>query len=318
VGSGLPNGCTWRRPRIDDAEPILAMVAERNEDAIGFSDITLDDVRDELTEPGFDPRVDGWLVHDRSGAVAGYGWAFAKGASDMVDVEAIAADDAVADWLWAQVLRRAAAMGAAAGHAVIRVDVGVYQRDAVQRARVSAHGFAPATTYQRMRIDFDGAPPEPPVPDGGAVRAGPGDEVFRRHAHEIAERAFVDHFGFAPKSFAEWHEGIEQSATHDWAQLRVAYVDGEPRAMVRGSDQFVEDEGCGYVATVAVVPEARGRGLAKLLLRQAFVDDFRRGRVGTILHVDANNTTPALGLYVGAGMVPVLAIEVWRSDLPTR
>ena len=313
----LPAGRHWRRPNVDDAPAIFALVCERNNAVLGFPDATLDDVRDELTEPGFDPTVDGWLVDDESGVVVGYGWAFGKGTSDMVDIDVIAGDAAVADWLWGRVLERAAEMGAKAGHDAINVDVGIYQADAEQQARAAARAFTPATTFQRMRIDFDGPPPEPAAPDDVVVRVGPGDETFRRQGHDVSKRAFVDHFGFVAKSFAEWHAGIDSSATHDWAQLRVAYVDGEAVAMLRGSDQFVADENCGYVATVAVVHEARGRGLAKLLLRQAFADDYRRGRRGTILHVDDNNVTPAVDLYVSVGMRPVLAIDVWRGRLPT-
>ena len=40
------------------------------------------------------------------------------------------------------------------------------------------------------------------------------------------------------------------------------------------------------------------------------------GRSGTILHVDTNNPTPALGLYLSVGMKPVLIIDVWRRTLP--
>lgn len=87
--------------------------------------------------------------------------------------------------------------------------------------------------------------------------------------------------------------------------------------MVRGSDHFVDGEDCGYVTTVAVVPEARSRGLAKLLLLQAFIDDYRRVRRGTVLHVDANNVTPAVGPYRSVGMRPVLAIDVWQTRTPT-
>ena len=82
--------------------------------------------------------------------------------------------------------------------------------------------------------------------------------------------------------------------------------------MLLGSDQFAEDEECGYVQNVAVLESARGRGIARLLFQQAFAADARRGRRGTILHVDTNNPTPALGLYLSVGMRPVLVIDVWR------
>ena len=312
----LPGDCRWRRPTLVDAEAIFGLVAERNTALVGFPDVTLDDVRDELTEPGFDPGVDGWLVVDGSGAVTGYGWTMGKGASDLVDIDVIARDDVVAEWLWAQVLARAAAVGRR-GNGTVRVDIGIYQADEGKQARARDHGFIPATTYQRMRIDFDQPPLEPVVPRDVVVRTGPGDETLRRDGHGVWRRAFADHFGFVERSFDEWHEGIEASASHDWAQLRVAYLDGRPVAMLLGSDQFVEDENCGYVASVAVLGAARGRGLAKLLLRQTFVADARRGRRGTILHVDANNTTPAVDLYVNVGMRPVLAIDVWRLHAQT-
>ena len=164
-----------------------------------------------------------------------------------------------------------------------------------------------------MRIDFDAPPAEPVVPAGVIVRTGPGDEAFHRQAHDVSKRAFAEHFGFVERSFEDWHESIESASTSDWTQLRVAYVDGRPAAMVRGTDQFVDDEDCGYVATVAVLPASRGHGLAKLLLLQAFADDFRRGRRGTVLHVDANNVTPAVGLYEHVGMRSVLAIDVWQA-----
>ena len=312
----LPVGFEWRRPGRQDAEAIFAVIDRHNTPLVGSPDITLAEVHDELSEPGFDPDSDAWLVGDDAGVDVAYGWAFRKGASDMVDID-VHADDAVAGWLWTQVLARARALGAAAGHDAITVDIGIFQNDEAQQARARDRGFAPATTFQRMRIDFDGPPAEPVVPGGVVVRTGPGDEAFRRQAHDVSRRAFVEHYGFVERSFEEWHAGIDAATTSDWAQLRVAYLDGEPAAMVRGSDQFVDDENRGYVTTVAVLPAARGRGLAKLLLLQAFADDFRRGRGGTVLHVDANNVTPAVGLYRHVGMRAVLAIDVWQARIPT-
>jgi mycothiol synthase len=48
----------------------------------------------------------------------------------------------------------------------------------------------------------------------------------------------------------------------------------------------------------------------------AFALDAAAGRSGTILHVDTNNPTPALGLYLSVGMTATLAIDVWRRVLP--
>jgi ribosomal protein S18 acetylase RimI-like enzyme len=316
VAPVLPAGYTWRRPAVDDAEEIWEFVAKRNTSIIGFPDVTLDDIRDELEEPEFDPSTDGWIVHDRAGRVAGYAWACRKSDSDEVDIDTVAEVDEVGDRLWAATVTRAREIGVELGHVDIALDIGIYRADEVQQVRARSDGFAIGTTFHRMRIDHHGVPADPDA-SGVTIRIGEVDEQVRRDALDVANEATTGQFGFVERIFDEWHRDIEASATHDWSQLRVVYVDGQPVAMLHGSDQFAEDERCGYVARVAVLETARGRGLAKLLLRQAFVRDARAGRVGTILHVDTNNPTPALGLYERVGMRPVLVIDVWRRIVPT-
>lgn len=307
----LPEGVRSRRPTTDDAEAIFTLVAAHNTSAIGFADFALDDAHDHLTGPGFDPSVDGWIV-ERDRLAVGYGWACRNGDSDIVDIDVTALDDQVAAWLFARVLTRAGQIAVETGHEQAHVDMWIYRADEAQRARAAALGFAPATTFHRMRIDHDGTVSDSLAPDGVVLHPGPGDERLRRDAHAVLTSSFADHFGFVRRSYEEWHDRIESSATGDWSQLRVAYVDGEPAAMLLGSDLFVGDEGCGYINNVGVMANARDRGLAKLLLRQAFAGDVRRARKGTLLHVDTNNPTPALGLYLSVGMRVVLVADVWR------
>ena len=69
------------------------------------------------------------------------------------------------------------------------------------------------------------------------------------------------------------------------------------------------------MTTSASSPEARGRGLAKYLLRHAFAVDAAAGLDGTLLHVDTNNPTSALGLYESVGMRPVWTGELWALPL---
>lgn len=311
----LPAGTTWRRPTLADAYEIWRFVSAQNTAIIGFADCTLDDVRDELGEPDFDPERDGWLVHDRDGTLAGYGWACRKGDSDEIDVDAISADETVGAWLWTAAIERAGEVAAELGHSEITLDAGIYRVDEAQQGRAESFGFVPATTFHRMRVDQDGTHTEPHQAQGVVVRTGEHDVQVRRDAHDIWNAANVGQFGHVPRSFSEWHDVIEASSTRDWSQLRVADLDGRPAAMLLGNDQFVADESCGYVARVAVLEAARGRGLAKLLLRQAFAADANKGRAGTILHVDTNNPTPALGLYESVGMRPVLVIDMWRRSL---
>jgi ribosomal protein S18 acetylase RimI-like enzyme len=165
-----------------------------------------------------------------------------------------------------------------------------------------------------MRIDHNGHLEAPRPPAGVTLRAGT-EPAVREAAHAILNASFADHFGWVPKPYDTWHESLERKSTFDWTQLWVAELDGRPVAILTCTDQFVDDDGCGYVGDLGVLPDARGRGIAKYLLRHAFAIDVAAGRKGTILHVDSNNTTPALGVYESVGMRAVLVIDVWRRTV---
>ncbi|MGH3648379.1 MAG: GNAT family N-acetyltransferase [Micromonosporaceae bacterium] len=310
----LPAGATSRAPRLDDAPRILEFVAGYNTRIVGFADYTLDDVRNELIEPGFNLDTDGWLVLDGTGAIVGYGWALGSSDGDMVDVDVVAPDPEVGTWLLDRALGRAREIGRSRGHGRVTIDKGVYRRDEIARALVSARGFAVGTTYHRMRIDHDGPVATPEPPEGVTLRDGT-DEAARRAGYEVMTAAFADHFGEVATPYADWAALRESRSTFDWAQLTVLSHNGEPVAVCECTDQFVEDEGCGYVLKIGVLPEARGHGHARYLLRRTFALDAAAGRAGTLLHVDTNNTTPALGLYESVGMRPVMVIDVWRAEL---
>lgn len=304
-------GYRIRPPSLGDADAILRLVSACNTPIIGFADATLDDVRDELSDPGWDGPHDGWLVFDASGRLVGYGWAYARGASDQVNIEVITSDDTVADWLLDRTCERGREMARERGHAHVTLDKRVYRQDRAMRSRLAARGFAAATTFRRMRIDHDGTVATPEPPAGLTVREAT-DDTTRRAAHEVNRVAFADHFGRVDRPYDAWFEIHEARSTFAWPQLWLAELDGRPVAMCECNDQFIDDENCGYVASLGVHPDARGRGIASYLLRRAFAVHAAAGRVGTILHVDANNTTPALGLYESVGMRSVLAVDSMR------
>ena len=305
----LPEGFSWRRAVPTDAEAIHWLYSECNLAVVGFADSTVDDVRDDLTEPGFVLETDSWLVHDAGGQVAGYGWALARGAGELVDVDVVTLDDRVCDWLHPTVLARAKEIGRPGAP----IYLGLYRDDARRRTSAQAHGFTPVATFYRMRIDHDGAPAVDPVaPPGVTLRTGPGSEKFRRTAHALLIESFKEHFGWVAEPFDRWHARLELESTFDWSMVTVVELDSRPVAVLITSDRYVEEENCGYVGDLGVLAEARGRGIAKFLLRTAFAVDIRAGRAGTLLAVDSNNTTPALHVYESVGMRPILVMDAWR------
>lgn len=311
----LPGGHTARAPRLDDVAAIAGLVRDYTRAAAGIADYTVDDARDELTEPGFDPELGARLVFDPAGRAVGYATTSGKGDGDLVDLDVVAPDAAVAGWLFAWALARAGDIGRERGLPRVRVDHGAYRVDEALRDRLAAHGFGLATTFHRMRVDHVRPVPTPTPPAGVVLRRATEGDTVRRVAHEVLHTAFADHFGFAWDPYETWHANLDRKSTFDWSQLWVAELDGRAVGVLECTDQFVDEENCGYIADVGILAEARGRGIAKYLLRHAFAADAAAGRTGTILHVDSNNTTPALGLYESVGMRPVLVIDVWRRTV---
>ena len=313
----LPAGYAVRPPTTGDIEAVFGLFAARNTAVVGFADLTLDDMAEEFADPGFDPATDGWLASDAGGRAVGYGCIYRSASSPDHHIEVVADEPLLARWLLDRVLARAGEIGRADGHSEVVLDIGVYRADDAQRALVEAAGFASGTTFHRMRIDHVGPVRAPELPAGVVRRTGAEGEAVRRAAHGVNEAAFAGQFGITPQPFDEWHAIREARSAFDWSQLVLLELDGEPVAAREDNDQFVEDEDCGYVQRLGVLESARGQGLAKLLLRDGFATHAAAGRTGTILHVDTNNPTPALGLYTSVGMAPVLVIDVWRAVLPT-
>jgi mycothiol synthase len=313
----LPDDYTVRPPEPSDAEALFDLLSAYNTAVIGFADCTLDQVADCIVEPGFDRGTDGWLVLGENGRPAGYASAFAKGDRQAIELDVASQDPAVADWLFERALRRAREMGREGGHADITVDAYTYRADEPLRALLSDHGFATGTTYHRMRIDHPGGVAVPEVPAGVVVRRGTFDDATRWAAHEVIIDSFRGQFGFVPRPHDEWVEALEIQESFDWSQLTVLEVDGRAVAVRLCDDKYVEAEKCGHISMLGVLEEFRGRGLARFLLRDAFALDAASGRAGTILHVDTNNSTPALGLYLSVGMKPTLVLDGWTRVLPT-
>lgn len=293
-----------------DARALHALVRDYTLAVTGFADYSLDDAQDELTEPGFEPARDGRFVLDADRRLVGNAFVHGKGDGGMANVDVVSRDDVVRRWLFRWALGRVREV---AGGREVTVDHGCYRDDVPLRDTLSENGFRLATTYHRMRVDHPAPPAAPVPPDGVVLRVAGDDDEVRRAAHHVFMTAFTDHFGFAHQPYDEWHELHERRPAFDWSQLWVAELDGGPVGMLECDDRFAADERCGCVAEVGVVPAARGRGIAKFLLRHAFTTDAAAGRVGTLLHVDTDNVTPALRLYESVGMRPVLVIDAWRT-----
>ena len=196
---------------------------------------------------------------------------------------------------------------------------GAYVNDLGLRADLEERGFAEVRRYWRMKVDHwsveslaEGGSGEQEAQEarasaGRLAEQGYTMRPFRdvdedwRGVHEAHSTAFVDHFDFTPIDLETWR-GFVTGQTDDITQWLVVEHEGRIVAYAQGSDKYASED-CGYVASIGVLREHRGRGLARALLRARMADDAARGRISTILHVDATNPTGATALYESVGMV---------------
>jgi ribosomal protein S18 acetylase RimI-like enzyme len=309
AGVELPAGYLVRSPRPDDAQAIYGLVAAYNLKVLGNANITLAEVNEILRASSFQPDHDGWLIVDGSGRAANFACVQAGVSQRIVQLSFATADAPGSEWLLETGIARGRELIGSGGGVV---EVGLHRENVVLIELVRSRGLEHGTTYFKMRIDHDGPVGVPEPPAGTTVRLGADDETVRRAIHAVMTEAFRAQEHAAIRPYDEWVERHENRASSDWSQMTLVEADGRPAAASDCNHAFVETDNCGYVGRLAVIPEARGLGLAKYLLRQAFATDAAAGLDGTILHVDTNNPTPALGLYESVGMRPVQIADVWE------
>jgi mycothiol synthase len=190
-----------------------------------------------------------------------------------------------------------------------------YANDGALRAELEQRGFAEVRRFWRMKVDHwsvEGqiAAPTDPGSDPSGSRARSEDYMVRpfrgvesewRDVHAASSISFLDHFDFTPLEFDSWRDG-HMGETEDPTQWVVAEHEGGIVGYAMGSNRYASED-CGYVASIGVLPEHRGHGVARALLRARMADDITRGFISTILHVDATNPTGATTLYESVGMV---------------
>jgi mycothiol synthase len=158
-------------------------------------------------------------------------------------------------------------------------------------------------------------PPIEPVP-GLALR--PVAEADWRAIFEGLGEAFLDHFGHRDWSEADF-EHLFRGPEVDTTLWRVAW-DGD--ALAGASHNTISASECatlgvrqGWVDIIGVRRPWRGRGVARWLLAETMAEMARRGMERTILGVDLDNPTGALGLYESVGFLPLLRSTMWAKAI---
>jgi N-acetylglutamate synthase-like GNAT family acetyltransferase len=150
-----------------------------------------------------------------------------------------------------------------------------------------------------MALDLAASPVERP-PDGALEDWTAAGELSDVGA--INDRAYP----FGGESFSRALTRLPDGAVH----LYVARQAGEPVACCATTDSGANSE----VQVVAVVPEARGRGLSRKLIAHALADAVERGaRTSTLVATKLGRP-----VYDRLGYRPLGVLEMWERRLDQR
>lgn len=300
-----PPGFTARAARPGDLPAVLAAIHAYEQRFIGAPTTSAADLEEEWATA--DLAADSLVLEAPDGSLVAYG------------LLAVSADEAYTDGYvdpaWA---------GRGAGRALVRglvaraqgraprLRTGCATNDPAAAELFASEGLAFARRFARMEIRLgDGPPPAAaPLPAGVALRAfRPGEEA---EFHAVTDAAFRGSWGWHEEPLAEWLVTVRAKQAYDPALWLVAE---EGDRLVAAARCLPQRFGAGWVRTLAVLPEARGRGLGRALLLHAFATFHARGERVVGLGVDTANDTGALALYESAGMRVVESSDVWEQPL---
>ncbi|HYF74356.1 MAG TPA: GNAT family N-acetyltransferase [Nocardioides sp.] len=341
---GLPHGWTVGTPdpsdRFDVAR-LTHLLRAHERHGRGWAGSGVDDVLVEVSEHGLRMR-ENVVVRDADGDIRAWGSVHDRSVGRMLFVHIVARDlpDGIADCCsdllveWAEAQARA--VGRARGLAVQQIDTGSFEGDERQARWLAANGFDKVRTWWQMTRpvspDEEGLVDTPDHwQDRGVVfrlvqRTGEGmpDENDLREVHEVLEGAFVDHFNSSEETFEEFIHRLREDPGHRWDHWWLAELvdpNGAARpvgALVGTVSESATGPDGSYVSYLGVLEAARGRGVAKGLLRTIVADAAARGRDRVGLEVDADSPTGAAGLYTSMGWTTKYVTHSWHRDVPVE
>ncbi len=342
--SGIPDGWTVEAPDPSDrsdVDRLTALLRAHERHGRGWAGSGVDDVLVEVSERGLRTR-ENVVVRDETGEIRAWGSVHDRAGGRMLFVHVVERDlpdevaDACSEVLFEWAVGQARAVGAARGLEVQQIDTGAFADDDRQHRWLEGAGFTCVRTWHQQTRPVDpgevGLVPDPADWEQRGVRfrrvrrAGDGmpDDGDLREVHDVLEEAFKDHFNSQEETFDEFLHRLREDPGHRWDHWWLAELegdldeDGRPRAvgaLLGTVSESAQGPDGSYVSYIGVRSAARGRGVAKGLLRTIIADAAARGRDRVGLEVDADSPTGAAGLYSSLGWETKYVTESWHRDV---
>ncbi|MGZ3639064.1 MAG: GNAT family N-acetyltransferase, partial [Ktedonobacterales bacterium] len=308
-----PHTYRVRAPTDDDAPAIVELIAACDRKQYGVADpYTPEDIFGDWRRLTLE--TDAWVITaEQDDRVVGYATLIDHG-HGRFDADGYVHPDVQGQGVGALLVRlteaRARELAADAPNDTrVILNNAVILSDDAARHLLEAHDYSLVRGFWRMAIDLLELPLAPQWPSGIAVCAFvPGQD--ERPTFDATEEAFQDHWGHLPGDFEKW---VDQTRRDDFdPSLWFLALDGD---QIAGAALCRYNLGMGWVGTLAVRRPWRRSGLGMALLRQAFVEFYRRGQRRVGLGVDAQSLTGATRLYERAGMRVTMHVAVYQKEL---
>jgi mycothiol synthase len=306
----LPEGYTARAALLTDEQAVLELLNAVSLQIVGEIEETLDDIRDEWTEPQFNLATQTCVILAPDGSLVGYAIVYDETPYDVVDFDVYSAISqwGINDWIepyllqWVEQYTRERMDRVAADLRVV-LHAWTHAVDTRFKSTLESAGMIPIRFAFWMRIALDSTPPVVPLPDGltlDFVREGEPWKPIYYALNEI----WRDHWGFIAGDIEDEFPIWEHHWKADYVpDLWMIAKDGDRLAGMCLCKVKVTDDGTlGWVSNLGVVRDYRKRGLGEAMLRNAFARLHAHGQTRVGLGVDGGSLTNAVGLYERVGM----------------
>ncbi|MFF7566572.1 GNAT family N-acetyltransferase [Streptomyces pseudovenezuelae] len=299
-----------RAAALTDAPAVTELLNEIDRIEIGRPETDLHAVESDLGRPETDLHRDSWLAFDGPRLVAyALVWDDSKGERIDADHYVLPDHQQAGALVLEAVETRALEMARANGGSKAVLHLHLNAEPTTDLALIRARGWSVVRRYHVLERALRPGADLPPAPPAGVHVRACADEADHRQAYALYQASFAEHFDFQPRSYEQWLADIHADRL-DWSLVWLVSTEdlGDAGFLIARDDR----EAMGWIRSLGVVSEARGRGLGGLLLRQAFAAFAARGRETVGLGVDTENATGAPALYARNGMSVHYAVDTWE------
>lgn len=328
-----------------DVEQLTNLLRAHQQAGKGSASAGADDILLEISEEGVRTR-ENLVIRDDAGIIRAWGSVHDRAINRMLFVHIVDHEltgtraDHCSNILFDWADTQAREVGAARGLTTQQIDTGAFENDERQQEWLAGAGFDKVRTWWQMSRpvtaeDADLVPDPKRWSDRGVTfrlvdRESDDYDAMAieddlRAVHTVLEGAFEDHFNSRHESYDEFLHRVRQEPGHRWNHWWIAEINHEDGSVEAagalagsqlGPDENDPDRAEGsYVDYIGVLANARGRGVAKGLLRTIIADTARRGRSKVGLEVDATSPTGADGLYTSLGWETDYITQSWHRDV---